>query len=427
MLSAEHYALEHRAVQALLDIRQKEVAYMTERFNSVGTQSALIAGLAITTLTALDPGIPANSQEPDVTLEGVRQIFWASSAACVVCSLHCILNSTFVAVWGPGLALRGPTGSVSKAFNHMVRERVHVMFSFVGSIVFLLIQSVLAFFILDKRKGLTPSSAIATIILVGGGLVSALCLIRMSKRFFISNSISMNQSIEDEGPAEDTANTRGSSRSQNLLNLISHPGKDPDELVQDVLGSNKAKISASMDGDDSYLDMNDDGLRTQLLPRAVNRPQSSIDDGGSSKMESEIHTPVKKSERTARRPYFSCQGYLEKRGRLTGAWRKRYFRLYGTKLYEWDTLEEYEEFMKSPRDERRKAKPKMLSLRGFQVLVKSITGRHQRNGSSASKFCFVLDALDDGTNRRNRTYRAQSEGQLREWVESLVAASLIAQ
>ena len=34
MLSAEHYALEHRAVQALLDIRQREVAYMTERFNS---------------------------------------------------------------------------------------------------------------------------------------------------------------------------------------------------------------------------------------------------------------------------------------------------------------------------------------------------------------------------------------------------------
>ena len=103
MLSAEHYALEHRP-QALLDIRQREVAYMTERFNSVGTQSALIAGLAITTLTALDPGVPAGSSEPDVTLEGVRQVFWVQR--CLRCMpLHCILNSTFVAVWGPELAL----------------------------------------------------------------------------------------------------------------------------------------------------------------------------------------------------------------------------------------------------------------------------------------------------------------------------------
>ena len=51
--------------------------------------------------------------------------------------------------------------------------------------------------------------------------------------------------------------------------------------------------------------------------------------------------------------------------------------------------------------------------------------RHLREGSS--DFCFVLDALDDGTNRRNRTYRAASEAQLTEWIECLVAASLIAQ
>ena len=54
MLSAEHFALEHHAVQQLLAIRQQEVAYMTERFNAIGTQSSLIAGLVVTTLTALD-------------------------------------------------------------------------------------------------------------------------------------------------------------------------------------------------------------------------------------------------------------------------------------------------------------------------------------------------------------------------------------
>ena len=36
MLSAEHYSLEHSAVKKLLDTRQREVTYMTDRLNAVG-------------------------------------------------------------------------------------------------------------------------------------------------------------------------------------------------------------------------------------------------------------------------------------------------------------------------------------------------------------------------------------------------------
>ena len=116
MLSAEHYALEHAAVQQLLNIREREVSHMTNRFNALGTQSSLLAGFIVTTLTAVDT---AGTK----TVEGVRQAFWASSALALACAMHCIITSTFAAVWGPGLALRGPEGSVSKAYWGMTRER----------------------------------------------------------------------------------------------------------------------------------------------------------------------------------------------------------------------------------------------------------------------------------------------------------------
>ena len=53
MLSAEHYALEHRALHQLLQIREREVMHMTDRLNAIGVQSALITGCVVTTFTAI--------------------------------------------------------------------------------------------------------------------------------------------------------------------------------------------------------------------------------------------------------------------------------------------------------------------------------------------------------------------------------------
>ena len=70
MLSAEHWALEHKAVQSLLSIRQREVEYITQRFNSLGTQSSLVAALVCTLLVGLDPGAPSSVS----TMEARNQI-----------------------------------------------------------------------------------------------------------------------------------------------------------------------------------------------------------------------------------------------------------------------------------------------------------------------------------------------------------------
>jgi hypothetical protein len=81
--------------------------------------------------------------------------------------MHCIINSTFAAVWGPGLSLRGPEGSVSKAYWGMTRERKHIMVSYVGALFFFVLQSIFAFHILDGITGASPSSIIATVVRTG--------------------------------------------------------------------------------------------------------------------------------------------------------------------------------------------------------------------------------------------------------------------
>ena len=78
----------------------------------------LSSGFTVTTLTSLTigEGIPFI----------VRWLFFAFSSVSLSCSISCILNATFVTVWGPGLALRGPRGSMAKAYYGMVYEQRQV-------------------------------------------------------------------------------------------------------------------------------------------------------------------------------------------------------------------------------------------------------------------------------------------------------------
>jgi hypothetical protein len=411
MLSAEHYALEHRQVQALLDLRQREVSYMTERFSSIATQSSLIGGFVVTALTAVQPGGDEN------TLLAVKQVFWASSALSLACCVHCILNSTFAAVWGPGLALRGPTGSVSKAYWAMVSERKHIMIAYVLSLLFFVVQTVMGFFILDAKIGISLSSLFATVVMTLGVTFSGTMLYRMSRRMGFS----------------DRENSMGRELEGSVM-------VDPDQLVERVLNPNRSDSFAS---EFAYLEMgngneSDQTMETHLLDKSSyssyqakgeTKLNKSINQDNSKKIVSLPDNVIKKattlnkskaSEKQGRQR-FVHMGYLEKRGKRLGRWQKRYVRLQGTMLYFFDDLNAYQTYIATPRSQRKK--PKSLSLRGYQILVKNISSKKNER----EEYCFVLDAMNDGTNKRDRSFRCSSEQDLRGWVESLVAASLVAQ
>ncbi len=55
-----------------------------------------------------------------------------------------MINTTFLTIWGPGLALRGPEGSMKRAVEGMLHERQHIYFAF-GLGLFALILSAIAY------------------------------------------------------------------------------------------------------------------------------------------------------------------------------------------------------------------------------------------------------------------------------------------
>ena len=58
-------------------------------------------------------------------------IYWIFSAILFASALHCILTTVYCTVYGAGLALRGPLGSMVKAVDGMVAEQHAILCSFI--------------------------------------------------------------------------------------------------------------------------------------------------------------------------------------------------------------------------------------------------------------------------------------------------------
>ena len=127
MLRAEQLALIQQANQQLLNIRELELNYFCQAFQNLGTISSLLAGFSLAAITSLD----AVSFECS---EVWRAGFWISVAICMGSSLHCVLTASFTTIFGSGLALRGPTGSMVRAVDGMLAEKESIYNSFIIAI-----------------------------------------------------------------------------------------------------------------------------------------------------------------------------------------------------------------------------------------------------------------------------------------------------
>ena len=131
MLAADKLLLRSTVKQRAIQLREKELLLFNDNFNAVGTQSAVLAGFAMTSFAEID--LPHNA-------------FYAQKA-CLhlfvtvsICSnLLCTATTTFVSVWGSGKALRGKDGSMDQAVDGMHAERAFIFSCFgVGLITTLL-------------------------------------------------------------------------------------------------------------------------------------------------------------------------------------------------------------------------------------------------------------------------------------------------
>jgi len=128
MFVAQQAQVIQNANYNLVNIRSSEMTYFGSVYFSFGVQSALVAGFvfSISMYTSL-----RTHQVP---------FFYRSHRLSVAISfmaaMHVLLCSTFINVYGQGLALRGPIGSMIVAVDGMLAEQPQIVFAFIISIIF---------------------------------------------------------------------------------------------------------------------------------------------------------------------------------------------------------------------------------------------------------------------------------------------------
>ena len=115
------------ACSSVPERRVSRLRVQTQNCLAVGTQSALLAGFAYSGLTQV--AIP---HERSYILK-LMYLLVTTTAMCF--ELIAVLNTTLLSMMGPGLALRGPDGSMHPAVDGMIEEYQHAYLNFVLGLI----------------------------------------------------------------------------------------------------------------------------------------------------------------------------------------------------------------------------------------------------------------------------------------------------
>ena len=118
MLFADKNALRTQLKVNMLKIRERELTYYTNNCLAISTSSALLAGFAWYGLTE----VPFDSNANPTT----QTLYLVVTTLIMGLELLTVVNATLCAILGPGLALRGPDGSMHNAVSGMM---VHYRFT----------------------------------------------------------------------------------------------------------------------------------------------------------------------------------------------------------------------------------------------------------------------------------------------------------
>ena len=97
----------------------------------------------------------------------VKELFWCSSAVCLVACQHIIVTTIFLQIWGPGLALYGPIGSMAKAAEGLRAQMKGIFFAYVLAVLSFAFSTLMSFWVLMY----TPAASISTVVFFFGGCV----------------------------------------------------------------------------------------------------------------------------------------------------------------------------------------------------------------------------------------------------------------
>ena len=113
MLQADKADLKNQLKLRRLQIEEKEINFYANSCSEVGTQAALLAGFAFGAMTEVD--ISSDSSD------AIQATWLLSICMAMLLEIGALVKAMQLSILGPGLALRGPEGSVAHAV-HVMRE-----------------------------------------------------------------------------------------------------------------------------------------------------------------------------------------------------------------------------------------------------------------------------------------------------------------
>ena len=146
----------------------------------------------------------------------------------------------------------------------------------------------------------------------------------------------------------------------------------------------------------------DGSLKTRLLSMAADEQK----DGGNIKSK---RPPLQK--RLTSGITFSKMGWMKKKGRSTGLYFDRYFVLRNGKLFSFPDEDSHRQACSGEIPY-----PDGLSLQGYEVMV-----------DTRDRQTIALCSMDSSSSRTTKTLFCESEEEMVEWIQALIAASTIAQ
>eukprot|EP01042_Synura_sphagnicola_P008756 gene8756-11237_t len=138
MLRAEQRQVFQETNVRLVELRHLEIDYYFTVNAAIGTQSVLIGGFAYGLFTK-------NTNNGTEYGRLSLAAFYVTSAITIFASIHVVVMSLLLQVFGPGLALHGPAGSMARAAEVMLDEQRQVMVGFITMMVFFALSTVMCF------------------------------------------------------------------------------------------------------------------------------------------------------------------------------------------------------------------------------------------------------------------------------------------
>ena len=141
MLAADHDILLANMRHMQANITQKEMDLFVSNFQTIASQSAVLAGFCLSGLT-MDP-VPWNPENEDGTSAQMHRVhealFATGTTMSMALNLIALCTATFAVMYGPKLALRGPRGSMAKAVAGMRSEHSFcVICNQLGTVAFIM-------------------------------------------------------------------------------------------------------------------------------------------------------------------------------------------------------------------------------------------------------------------------------------------------